>query len=162
MHSLILCKRNPLSCFPYYYFFFKSRHCWHHSAWNVHWSVRTPGLSFSTFLKLLWLLTAKSLCPDFVSWFRVTNFVPFQVILTPWRSHRPATSAVSMDQWSIRCIHRSMNIYCLNVVIRKEAHSITPPRKAHYLAGCMNSTLSVDLASMRHLTFYWVVLMWWF
>ena len=38
---------------------------------------------------------------------------------------------------------------------RKEADSITQPRKAHYLAGCMNSISPVDLASMHHLTFYW-------
>ena len=31
------------------------------------------------------------------------------------------------------------------------AHSITPPQKAHHLAGCMNSILTVDLASMHHL-----------
>lgn len=64
-------------------------------------------------------------------------------------------SGVPIDQWTF-------SMYCLSVVIRKEVHSIAPPRKAHYLAGCMNSILSVDLASMHHLTFYWVVLMWWF
>ena len=31
------------------------------------------------------------------------------------------------------------------------AHSITPPQKAHHLAGCMNGILTVDLASMHHL-----------
>ena len=41
-------------------------------------------------------------------------------------------------------------MYCLSVVIRKEAHFITQARKAHCLSGGMNSILSVDLQQKQH------------